>query len=189
MLFAIEQQRNSRLAYAEIVSLEASERLRRSLKDRNVDWIAEMNAVRGAAADQERSAHKVDFVQFGESIFELASQLRAKKIWVPQTPEEKLAMASDPNFLAAQMRNFRKNIPEAWPDQILQNINRYAYARWLRINCWYALNYTPGKNSKYGNNYDDAVYALFGSYTGHLATHDAKLRCMMSHLFQGIRFL
>lgn len=189
-LFELEKDKDRPLRYAQLVHEEYTEKLRHRLEDPNVDWVSEMRAIRGGAADNEKSRHKDEFVGYARNVAEVTTRLKARGKPVPEALEDKVALISNPEVVVDLLTGTSAElVRRSWREHVLKDVNRYARARWIRINFWYAMNFSQGRRSKFENNYDDAVYALLASYTGHLATHDRRLRQMTSDLFPGLRVL
>jgi hypothetical protein len=76
-----------------------------------------------------------------------------------------------------------------WTSTIAAAPNRFALVRWARFISWYCMRRIAGEQGKFENNFDDAVYGLLASYTGHLGTNDRGLRHAVEAIFPSVRIL
>lgn len=52
---------------------------------------------------------------------------------------------------------------------------------------WYSLTMSLDETREFGNNWDDAHYAILAAYTGHLWTHDRGLTALVKAVFPDVK--
>lgn len=76
-----------------------------------------------------------------------------------------------------------------WTSTLANDPNRFAVVRWARFVGWYCMRHITGQTHKFENNFDDAIYGLLASYTGHLGTNDCGLQQAAQAIFPGLRIV
>jgi hypothetical protein len=187
-LVTLQWERNGRgLSMQDTVHPVRTHKLREFAKQTSYDWRAFIDSVQGG----ESVTYRVNNIRQHSMVCE-----RIAERWQKEYPRRSLHTTEVPAdfirrpdlikpFLSLYAARWR---PE-WTRTIANDPHHFALVRWIRFVGWYCMRRIDGETYKFDNNFDDAIYGLLASYTGHLGTDDRGLRTAMEAIFPGIRLL
>lgn len=172
-----------RLGAGDVVHPQFTRGLRAVASDPNYDWGASLSDVRTGEHVENRKQQIEKLVRLCSAIAELWKEQPKR---VPRQ-EEVGGWLREAHRVTDLVETFFGKVwrPE-WRQQVASDPNRFAVIRWARFVAWSCVKRAAGQTVKYENNFDDAHYALLGSFTGHLGTDDRKLGEAAMSIFPGI---
>lgn len=177
---AIDEEPGIESTINDVIHWNMTKRLRDDLLVDNDEWPSLAQQLQAAPEYQEYIRRKSEFIEWrsllaSESIKKFgSSQLNEwnsdSRGLVEMTREPSLILGyapkSDPRFNSSEWQNALNVFPD-----------RHAVGRWWRLIVWYGIQHAMSQRKRETNinDWEDAQYALLGTYAGIVVTRDKKL--------------
>ncbi|HEY7116640.1 MAG TPA: hypothetical protein VH475_08640 [Tepidisphaeraceae bacterium] len=152
-----------------IIHSELTQSFRQALRTGGLNW-------RQCVPEPDAESRRADFVsicsKFSEFVHSQHPDWKARL----QSMDERVKWVRHPEQVAEAVRIQNERLRDPmWDDVVVGFPDRLAVSRIARVIVWYALCYSLGKTRGFGNNWEDAEYAVTASYIGRLITTDHGL--------------